>query len=272
MRIPRDVDFVRHLDADVAWLHRQSGDVDIYYVANVSDHAQEIDARFRVAGKEAELFHADGGATEPAEYRIDGNRTTVPLRLAQNEAVFVVFRRPAASPSRMLPRAVESVLATVTNAWDVTFPAGLGAPPKARFAMLATWTVNADTGVKYFSGTATYTTTIQALKGWFKPGAKVLLDLGSVRDLAQVSVNGIAVGTAWTAPYRLDVTSALKPGVNRVEVRVTNEWTNRLAGDRALPVGKKVLSAGPAPFGGAAPAPLSESGLLGPVRLISVVR
>jgi len=72
--------------------------------------------------------------------------------------------------------------------------------------------------------------------------------------------------------YRLDVTGALKPGVNRVEVRVTNEWTNRLAGDRALPVGKKVLGAGPATFGGAAAAPLSESGLLGPVRLISVVR
>jgi hypothetical protein len=171
-----------------------------------------------------------------------------------------------------LPRAVESVLATVTSAWDVTFPAGFGAPPKARFQTLASWTVNADTGVKYFSGTATYTTTIQALKGWFKPGVKVLLDLGSVRDLAQVSVNGIAVGNAWTAPYRLDVTSALKPGGNRVEVRVTNEWTNRLAGDRALPVGKKVLGAGPAAFGGPAPAPLSESGLLGPVRLISVVR
>jgi len=124
----------------------------------------------------------------------------VPLHLAQNEAVFVVFRRPAASPSRTLSRAVESLLATVTNAWDVTFPAGFGAPPKARFRTLASWTVDADTGVKYFSGTATYTTTIQAPKSWFKPGAQVLLDLGSVRDLAQVSVNGMAVGNAWTAP------------------------------------------------------------------------
>ena len=270
MKIPRDVDYGRALDADVAWAHRQSGDADIYYVANISDRDQHIDARFRIAGKEAELFHPDRGTTEPAEYRIDGNRTTVPLQLARHEAVFVVFRRPTTSASRTVPHAVESTLATISASWDVSFPSGLGAPPRAKFATLTSWTTNADSGVKLFSGTATYTTTLRASRSWFKPGAKVLLDLGAVRDLAEVSVNGAPLGIVWTPPYRVDATSAMKPGINQIEVRVTNEWTNRLIGDRALPVGKKILGGGPAPFGGQAAPTLTESGLLGPVRVLMV--
>jgi hypothetical protein len=271
MKIPRDVDYGRALDADVAWAHRQSADADIYYVANIAERDQDIDARFRIAGREAELFHPDRGTIEPAEYRIDGNRTTVPLRLAKHEAVFVVFRRPATSTSRTVAHAVESTLATVTGPWDVTFPPGLGAPARARFATLASWTTSADSGVKLFSGTASYTTTVRAQASWFRPGTRVLLDLGAVRDLAEVSVNGKPLGIAWTPPFRVDVTSAMKPGMNRIEVRVTNEWTNRLIGDRALPVGKKILAGGPAPFGGqAAAATLSKSGLLGPVRVLMV--
>ncbi|MES2177556.1 MAG: glycosyl hydrolase [Gemmatimonadota bacterium] len=275
LRVPRDVDYGRQLDGDVAWAHRQSGDADIYYVANVSDKAQFIETRFRVAGKEAELWHPESGMTEAAEYRIDGNRTTVPLRLAPNAAVFVVFRRPATASSRTVARTEETTLATIAGAWDVSFAPGLGAPARARFDTLASWTTRADSGIKWFSGTATYSKTIQVSRGWLRPGARVLLDLGAVRDVAEVSLNGVPLGIAWTAPYQVDVTSRLKPGANRLEVRVTNEWTNRIAGDRALPAGKKVLSAPPAGPGGggggpAAP-PLSESGLLGPVKLLSVV-
>ena len=271
LRVPPDVEYGRVLDGDFAWAHRTSADADIYYVANLADRAQEVDVRFRVAGKEAELWHADRGVSEPAEYRIADGRTIVPLHLAEHGAVFVVFRHSSASLSRTLPHTTETTLATITTPWDVTFPAGLGAPPRARFATLASWTTNADSGVKYFSGTATYSTTISVPRGWRKPGARLILDLGAVRDVAQVSINGAAPQIAWTAPYRVDVTDALKVGANRVEIQVTNEWTNRITGDRALPVGKKVLggAAAPAGFGGP-PAPLTESGLLGPVRLTSV--
>jgi hypothetical protein len=86
MKLPRDVDYGRALDADVAWAHRLTSDADIYYVANISERDQDIDTRFRMSGKEAELFHPDRGTTEPAEYHIEGNRTTVPLRLAKHES------------------------------------------------------------------------------------------------------------------------------------------------------------------------------------------
>jgi hypothetical protein len=94
---------------------------------------------------------------------------------------------------------------------------------------------------------------------------------GVVRDVAQISVNGTPLGITWAAPFRVYVTSALKPGVNRVEVRVTNEWTNRLIGDRSLPAEKKVLGNSGVTVGGfganAVQAP-PESGLIGPVTLI----
>jgi hypothetical protein len=152
----------------------------------------------------------------------------------------------------------------------VAFPPNFGAPAKIQLAKLESWTANTDDGVKYFSGTATYTKSVQAPQGWFRPGAKVLLDLGMVKDLAEVSVNGKALGILWKAPYRVDATGALKAGANRLEVKVTNEWTNRQIGDRLLPVEKRVLAqaapmfgapAGAAPAGrGAAPAGAAAAG------------
>jgi hypothetical protein len=100
----------------------------------------------------------------------------------------------------------------------------------------------------------------------------VLLDLGAVRDLADVTVNGKALGTVWKAPWRVDVTDALRPGANRLEIAVTNEWTNRLIGARALPAERRVLGGtAPAPGGFGAQPSLPESGLLGPVTFIQLV-
>jgi hypothetical protein len=126
--------------------------------------------------------------------------------------------------------------------------------------------------VKYFSGTATYSKELRAPSAWFHPGQHLFLVLDEVRDIAEVSVNGKPVGLVWAPPYRVDVTSALKPGLNRIEIKVTNEWTNRIVGDRLGAPEKRVLpDAGPAPRGGGAffgPREPAESGLLGSVKLV----
>jgi hypothetical protein len=268
LRVLPDLEYSRGLDADLAWIHRREGDTDIYFVANRADRAQDLEVRFRVGGKEAELWHADTGTSEPASYSTSDGRTTVPLHLEGRESVFVVFRHPATSPSRVIARTHLSSLAALRGLWEVSFPANLGAPAKLRLAELASWTVNADDGVKYFSGTATYTRTVQAPRGWFRPGQRILLDLGVVKDIAEVSLNGRALGVLWKPPFCLDITGALKPGVNRLEIKVTNEWTNRLIGDRAAPADKKVLAAGSPARPGPQPM-LTESGLLGPITLIT---
>jgi len=271
LNIARDFEYARGLDADVAWLHRRTPGADLYFVANTTDSAADFAARFRVAGKAAELWHPDTGQIEPAGYSIAGDRTTVPLRLAARESVFVVFRKAAAGSGRAATAlAATETLATMDREWDIRFPADLGAPASLRLPVLAAWTSQADDGVKYFSGTATYTRHVTAPRDWFRPGAGLLLDLGRVGDLAEVSLNGRALGVLWHAPYEVEVTGALQPGDNLLEIKVTNQWTNRLIGDRALPAEKRVLGdAAAGPGGGRGPAPvLPESGLLGPVRLL----
>jgi hypothetical protein len=121
--------------------------------------------------------------------------------------------------------------------------------------------------VKYFSGTGTYTRTIQAPVGWFKNGARIWIDLGDVKNLAEVTVNGKSLAVVWHAPYRADLTGALKPGANELEVKVTNAWVNRLIGDEQPGTMVKYTVTPMKPY--KANSPLLASGLLGPVRLYS---
>ncbi len=238
----KDFEFAGPLDANVPWIHRRTGEADIYFLANRTDRIQALDARFRVSGKAAELWHPDTGTIEPADYTIAQNRTTVPLHLAERESLFVVFRQATTNLTRTLPVVTTTNLATLTGPWDIAFPPNLGAPPKAQFARLVSWTANSNDGIKYFSGTATYTKTLQAPKAWFHSGTKLLLDLGTVRDLAEISVNGKPLGTLWKPPYQIDVTDVLKPGANQLEVKITDEWTNRQIGDRSVAPDKRVLA------------------------------
>ena len=192
----------------------------------------------------------------------------MPLHLEPWGTVFVVFRKPAAAPTRMLPKAAEAAVAGVDGSWEVSFQANRGAPATITLDRLTSWSDSSDTGVKYFSGTATYTKTIQAASGWFATGAHLWLDLGDVQNLAEVSVNSVPVGIVWKKPFRLDMTGALKPGANTLEVKVTNLWVNRMIGDRQPNAPKQYTFTRPVFY--KANSPLLPSGLLGPVRVVQV--
>jgi hypothetical protein len=113
----------------------------------------------------------------------------------------------------------------------------------------------------------TYTRTIDAPASWFEKGAQVWIDLGEVKNLAEVELNGKPLGVAWHAPYRVDATSALKPGANLLTVKVVNSWVNRLIGDEQ-PGATRITFADVKPY--QANSPLQPSGLLGPVEVLSV--
>jgi hypothetical protein len=253
-------------DTNLLFVHRKLADGEVYWVDSRNKRAETVDATFRVAGKAPELWHADTGKIEPASYRIANGRTVVPLRMDPYEAVFVVFRKPAATPSRTLPEPVETQIAAVQGPWDVSFQPNRGAPAKISLDNLSSWSENADTGVKYFSGTGTYSKTIQAPADWFNTGAQLWLDLGDVKNLAEVSVNGEPLGIVWKPPFRVDVTGALKPGANTMEIKVTNLWVNRLIGDQQPDVTKKYTYTAQQFY--RADSPLLPSGLLGPVKIV----
>jgi hypothetical protein len=185
----------------------------------------------------------------------------------------------------------------VGGPWQVTFPPKLGAPASATFEKLVSWTERPEEGIKYFSGTATYQNKFTVPAEMIGEGKRVFLDLGKVDYLADVVVNGKELGVQWKAPFRVDVTEAVKAGENALEVRVTNLWVNRLIGDEKLPVENEYATQGtgasitrpgsivkmpawyvegkPKPEGGrvtfttwkhyTAESPLAESGLIGPV-------
>jgi len=256
----------RYPDTDILFVHRKLSDADLYFVDNRSDRDEALDATFRVTGKEAELWHADTGTIEPASFQIVNGTTRVPLHLEPWGTTFVVFRKPARASSRDLPKTVETVITTIEGPWELTFEPNLGAPAKITIDKLTSWSDSSDEGVKYFSGKGTYTKTVEATADWSAKGAHVWLDLGDVKNLAEVSVNGTSLGIAWKTPYRVDITGALKPGKNAVEIKVTNAWVNRIVGDRQTNVTKTYSFTSPKFY--KADSKLVASGLLGPVRII----
>jgi len=155
----------------------------------------------------------------------------------------------------------------VNGPWKVSFQPKRGAPDSITLKTLASWTENPDAGVKYFSGEGTYTKTVQAKAAWFKNGAQVWIDLGDVKNLAEVTVNGKSLGVVWHTPYRVDATAALHAGANDVSIKVINAWVNRLIGDQQPGVKEKITFADVKPY--KATSPLLSSGLLGPVRIYS---
>lgn len=250
--------------SSVGFVQRRIDNGDIYYVSNQSD-AKKFDAHFRVSGKVPEIWHADTGAVEQTSYRQEDGITIVPLDMRERQSFFVVFREPTTKKSLTVSPVELSAVADIKGPWKVAFQEGRGAPSGSTFNDLKSLSDHENPGIKYFSGTATYTNSFQVPRE-VKPGSSVLLDLGNVGDVAEVFVNGEYAGTVWKKPYQLKVDQYLEEGENALEVRVANLWVNRLIGDQqpdANPITyTSIKTYSPS-------APLRSSGLIGPVRLLS---
>ncbi|HEY3628452.1 MAG TPA: glycosyl hydrolase [Terracidiphilus sp.] len=266
LKLSPDFDYTKpESDANLHFVHRKLADGDLYFVDNRNDRDETVDATFRVAGKAPELWYAETGTSKPASFKIADGRTTVPLHLEPWGTVFVVFRKSTSETSHIEPKVTESKAAEIAGPWKVSFEPDRGAPPSITLDQLTDWKDSTDPGVKYFSGAGTYTKTIQAPADWFRKGSRLWLDLGDVKNLAEVTVNGKNLGVVWHTPYRIDVTSALKQGSNEISIKVINAWVNRLIGDQQ-PGATKYTFADVKPY--KANSPLLPSGLLGPVAVV----
>ena len=254
-------------DHKLNWIHRHTPDAEIYFVANPGPTEVSANCSFRVPGLRPELWNPETGAMSAAT--VSGTYAvgvTLPIHLDPVGSVFVVFRDPRAiSKQLVVPLGATKPLGAITGPWEVRFPPHWGAPEKVTFDPLISWSDSPDAGVKHFSGTATYLKTFTAEPGWFQSGPRMTLDLGDVQVMARVKLNGKDLGILWKPPYRVEVTGALKPGENRLEISVVNLWPNRMIGDAALPVEKRLTWSPWEPF--KQDTPLLPSGLLGPVML-----
>jgi hypothetical protein len=246
--------------AGVAWTHRRGDEADIYFIANQTDKRVAFEASLRIHEGRPQLWHpVTGEVTGPVGWTREANRTVVPLTLDANESVFIVFPKDDAQALEPEDRKLTKAIPLEVNAWQVDFPAIGRTVTRAK---LFDWSRDDDERIRYYSGTATYTASFE-WKG--KPEGRAYLTLGEVANVATVRVNGLDCGTIWTAPYRADITRALKKGVNTLEISVSNTWANALNG----------LDQGKAPFDGIwtngkyrrADRSLLPAGLLGPTEV-----
>lgn len=220
--------------AGMAWAHRRSEEeqVDLYFLANPTPEARSCTVSLRTAGRIPELWDPmTGRIADAAAWRVVDGRTEVSLSLPADGSVFVVFRRagnPAAKPAAK-PAAEGSVEldALRRSDWWMTFDLGSEGVRTVRAEALFDWSRSEEPRLRYYSGTVACRTTFR-WKG--RIPSRVLLDLGEVHDVAAVTLNGRNCGTAWTAPYEVDITEALRKGENSLVIEVSNTWANALLG------------------------------------------
>jgi len=275
-------------DQAPAWIHRHLSDGDTYFVANQSDQPTRITVRLRATGSNVQIWRPmDGSAIaatatdgalienysgnrqpglQPATYTQESGFTTVQLDLAPRESLFVVLRNHGQSLA-VAPGFSRRMVTTIQGPWTITFPAHLGAPTSIRLEKPTFWTESSDPGVKFFSGTATYSTTFSVPASALR-AKRLILRLENVRDIAQVKINGKTIGLTWAPPFEVDATGTLHSGSNKLEIAVTNEWTNRIIGDRGLPENQRILHGVPTARFGPPPA-LPDSGISGNVTLLT---
>ena len=252
------------------YIHRRTDEADIYFVASRSTNAVTATCTFRIAGKAPELWDAVSGERRFAgAYQQADGRTTLPLQFGPCGSVFVVFREPAERhPASQASNWTDFHHRTeIKGPWQVRFDPEWGGPENVQFEELTSWTEHPEPGIKFYSGTATYSNTFDWSPNSGASTNAVWLNLGNVRELAEVVVNGKSCGIVWSPPFRVNVSTAIQPGKNRLEVKVVNFWPNRIIGDASLPASQRRTRTNVREL--TPKSPLMPSGLFGPVELQS---
>jgi hypothetical protein len=261
--------------SEIDFIHRTTDIAEIYFLRNESEEPVNAMCYFRVREMYPEIWDAStGNISRIADYKINKGVTGFELRLPPHGSVFVVFNKNNRSqPSVSAVKMSDASGTEISGPWKLTFPPDWGAPPSFVFDSLISWTESADPGIKYFSGTATYHNSFNLDAATVK--RKLILDLGELRDVAEVFINGRSAGILWKKPYQSDITQLVRTGRNDLKIEIVNLWVNRMTGDmlsdpkdRYCKTNQSYMKSEVWP-GGDEPFRLQTAGLLGPVTLIS---
>jgi hypothetical protein len=253
----------------IAWAHRRDNLSDIYFISNQLNESRVINVSLHVSGRVPEYYDAVTGEKQAvADWQSVSDRTVLSMKLQPAQSVFVILQKPAdlklqQKKPQQKQREVMTKIIPVRGPWNIKFDKQYGGPSSiVRSDTLPDWSKNPDPAIRYYSGTAVYTTSFQ----WDSKNKRAWLELGRVANIAEVKINGKNCGTAWTWPYRVEITHVIHPGNNTITIGLTNTWVNRLTGDRLLPENERITHT-------TAPIhlqenSLTESGLLGPVTIM----
>jgi len=254
----------------VLYIHRRTTEGDIYFISNQSEKTKAINSAFRLTGMQPEVWDPVTGETRLlSQFTEENGATAVPLKLAPFQSLFVIFRKAAVqAPKDGADNFPEPILVTsISTQWTVDFQDKLRGPKElVVFNQLVDWTERPEEDIKYYSGTAVYRNTFKGKEA--KADEKVYLNIGEVKGMAKVILNGSDVGGVWTAPWRVDITKVVKNGVNKVEIAVVNTWVNRLIGDSKLPVAERQTWTSTPLYN--EKSKLQPAGMKGPVTVTSI--
>ena len=297
---------------DVGFIHRATAESDFYFLANRKPNPETVEARFRIVGRQPELWDPVTGAMRKLpEFSVKDGCTILPLRFEPHQSWFVVFRKKVAEihASRAEEKNFPDLKSVqeITGAWELQFDpkwfydqksevgdqrSETGA--KLAFETLTDWTKRPEEAIQYYSGTAVYRNVFDfaadagnrdqgsgvnsaaqasAEIRTLNPQSRLFLDLGVVKETAKIKLNGKDLGVVWCAPWRVEITDAVKEKENELEIEVVNLWPNRLIGDGKLPENRRRTHTNvlryyrPSPKG---EHQLLPSGLLGPVTIQAI--
>ena len=262
---------VSNVPDSVAFVHRKLSGGEIYWIANICSRPRNMTLGLRDylsdGPMEPKVWRADRGTVEEVSYRVEEGRMFVDLQLERDDAVFVVLQGKAKHKSFVASTKVpENEELLLSSNWTVHFVPAISPEKTAdyNFDRLYAWNESQDPFIRFFSGTATYSTSFR----WSPDHntAEAVLELGKVFNMAHVYVNGKDLGLLWKEPYKMDISEALVEGNNTLEIKVTNSWGNQLIGESALPMEERAAKTSWEFYSPADPLP--TSGLLGPVKIL----
>jgi hypothetical protein len=226
-------------DGPVRYAHRSLPGMEIYFVSNRSDIEINANCRFRTDLGIPELWNPLTGEIRKLEnFSRSEGLTTVGMRFDARQSFFVVFNTDVKDVNSKITTKNfkdQKTLLKIEGPWRLTFEPEKGGPGDLLFDKLEDWTKRPEEGIKYYSGTAIYRKSFTISKVMLKSGHPLFIELGEVNCMAQVRLNGVDLGTLWTAPWSLEITKAAREGENKLEIDVVNLWPNRLIGDEKYP-------------------------------------
>jgi hypothetical protein len=230
-------DFISN--APIRYTHRSDSAWDIYFISNRSSSSVKGDCIFRSVLGPPEIWDPISGDTRKLPiYKVNRRTTSIPIELAGLQSFFIVFSKTTKieteTYSTNFPQT--TVVDSLNRSWDLDFDKKWGGPGKVHLDSLIDWATSDQEGIKYYSGTVLYRKVFDfENKERSDRHVKIYLDLGQVKNIARIKMNGIDLGVCWVSPFRKNISNLLRAKDNVLEVEVANLWTNRLIGDDRYP-------------------------------------
>ena len=225
----------------IRYIHYTNNECDIFFVSNKSDSSISAECLFRIKNGNPQLWDPlNAKIIKLSNYSEHNNQTTVQIDFKPYQSYFVVFYKNESSV-QINTEIKKNILETttiknLTDGWTVSFDPKWGGPERINFNELSDWTKRFEYGIKYYSGLAMYKKNFELSLDDFKfDNSEMYLELGEVKNIAHIRLNGKDLGIVWTAPWHVNITDAAKVGSNNLEIEIANLWVNRLIGDEQFP-------------------------------------